>query len=441
MAASTSVLVKHVHLITPAESIPARVLTLSAVDSQLFLRFTIEYLFIYTPASGFDRSAVSSRLRAALSEVLVLYFPLSGRVRERPDGSGLEVVCRSQGGLFVEAVSDCYSAADFDGPPRSVTDWRRFLSFSVEDVLDGSPPLVLQLTWLKDGAAALGVAFNHCICDGIGSAEFLNSFAELAAGRLGAAAELKPTPVWDRHLLTPQPQFCHRRSLPQPPEFHRVPDLCRFMSRFTDEPLVPTAVTFGKTHLTRLKSLAHSTRRPGEAAFTAFEVLAAHIWRSWARSLKLPPNQMLKLLFSINVRKRIKPNLPAGYYGNAFVLGCAQATAGELAEKKLGHAAGLVKKAKDRVGDEHVRHVAESVSESRACPDSVGVLILSQWSRLGLEKVDFGMGRPVHVGPVCSDRYCILLPVYNQTDAVKAMVAVPTSAVDKYESLVRNVAT
>ncbi|XP_022941549.1 fatty alcohol:caffeoyl-CoA acyltransferase [Cucurbita moschata] len=441
MAASNSVQVKHVHVITPADPPPPCLLPLSAIDSQLFLRFTIEYLLIYTPSSALDRSTISSSFRAALSQLLVFYFPLSGRVRERPDGSGLEVVSRSQGALFLEAVSDCYSAADFDRPPRSVAEWRRFLAFSVEDVLDGSPPLVVQLTWLKDGAAAVGVGFNHCICDGIGSAEFLNSFADLAAGRLRAASELKPAPVWDRHLLNPQPQFCHRRSSSPPPEFQRVPDLCRFMSRFTDEPLVPTAVTFGKTHLTRLKSLAHSTRRPGVAAFTAFEVLAAHIWRSWARSLKLPSNQTLKLLFSINVRKRIKPNLPAGYYGNAFVLGCAQATAGELAEKKLDHAASLVKKAKERVGDEHVRHVAESVSDSRACPDSVGVLVLSQWSRLGLEKVDFGMGRPVHVGPVCSDRYCILLPVYNQTDAVKTMLAVPTSAVDKYESLVRNVAT
>lgn len=441
MAASTPVLIQHALLLTPSQPTPPRVLSLSAIDSQLFLRFTIEYLLIYNLPSAADPSAISSTFRAALSELLIPYYPLSGRVREKPDGSGLEVVCRSQGALFVEAVSDIYTAADFDRPPRSVAEWRGLLSFSVEDVLDGSPPLVVQLTWLKDGSLAVGVGFNHCICDGIGSAEFLNSFAELVVGRLGRAADLKPIPVWDRHLLTPQRRLSHRRTPILSPEFQRVPDLCRFMSRFVDEPLVPTSVTFGKIHLTRLKSLAHSTRRPGEAAFTAFEVLAAHIWRSWARSLKLPPNQTLKLLFSINVRKRIKPNLPAGYYGNAFVLGCAQATAGELGEKKLSLVAGLVKKAKERVGDEHVRHVTELVSESRVSPDSVGVLILSQWSRLGLEKVDFGMGRPVHVGPVCCDRYCIMLPVFNQTEAVKVMVAVPKSAVDKYESLLRNVAT
>ncbi|KAG6599985.1 Omega-hydroxypalmitate O-feruloyl transferase, partial [Cucurbita argyrosperma subsp. sororia] len=441
MAASNSVEVKHVHVITPADPPPPCLLPLSAIDSQLMLRFPNEYLLIYTPSPALERSTISSSFRAALSQVLVSYFPLSGRVRERPDASGLEVVCRSQGALFLEAVSDCYSAEDFDRPPPSIGKWRGFLTFPEEDALDGSPPLVVQLTWLKDGAAAVGVGLSHSLCDGIGSAEFLNSFADFAAGRLRAASELKPPPVWDRHLLNPQPQFYHRRYSSPPPVFQRVPDLCRFMSLFTDEPLVPTAVTFGKTHITSLKSLAHSTRRPGVPAFTAFEVLAAHIWRSWARSLKLPPNQTLKLLFSINVRKRIKPNLPSGYYGNAFVLGCAQTTAGDLAEKKLDHAASLVREAKERVGDEHVRHVAETLSESRACPDLIGVLILTQWSRLGLEKVDFGMGRPVHVGPICGDRHCFLLPVNNQTDAVKTILAVPTSAVDKYESMVRNVAT
>ena len=120
------------------------------------------------------------------------------------------------------------------------------------------------------------------------------------------------------------------------------------------------------------------------------------------------------------------------------MLGCAQTSVKDLVEKGLRYASGLVKSAKERVNDEYVKAVVESVSESNAIPDSVGVLILSQWSRLGLERVDFGMGRPVHVGPICSDRYCLFLPVYDRRDAVKVMVAVPTSASDKYKYLVNS---
>ncbi|KAK8496784.1 hypothetical protein V6N13_000133 [Hibiscus sabdariffa] len=435
--------VKEAVIVTPSDPTPTRLLSLSALDSQLFLRFTIEYLLVYKPPNPtvLDPRATVARLKAALAKALVPYYPLSGRVRAKPDGV-LEVVCRGQGALFIEAVSD-HEVNEFETAPRFVTQWRKLLSVHVADVLKGAPPLVVQLTWLKDGNAALAVGFNHCLCDGIGSAEFLNSFAELASitsqTKL-AEFKFKPKPVWDRHLLNPTPLKPSRNnnSPSHHPEFNRVPDLCGFLSRFSNERLVPTSFIFNKTSLNELKKVAFSTSRLSESNYTCFEVVSAHIWRSWARALNLPWNQTLKLLFSINVRDRVKPSLPSGFYGNAFVLGCAQTSVKDLTEKGLGYTTMLVKRAKERVDSEFVKSVVESVSRGRASPDSVGVLILSQWSRLGLEKVDFGLAKPVHVGPVCCDRYCLLLPVFNQTDAVKAMVAVPASAAHRYEHLVRS---
>ncbi|KAK8686383.1 hypothetical protein V6N13_125408 [Hibiscus sabdariffa] len=120
------------------------------------------------------------------------------------------------------------------------------------------------------------------------------------------------------------------------------------------------------------------------------------------------------------------------------MLGCAQTNVKDLTEKGLGYTTLLVKRAKERVDSEFVRLVVKSASRSRASPDSVGVLILSQWSRLGLENFYFGFAKSVHVGSVFCDRYCLLLPVFNQTVAVKAMVVVPTSAAQRYEHLVRS---
>jgi hypothetical protein len=431
---ANSVHVKEVIVIKPSEPTPSCVLSLSALDSQLFLRFTVEYLFVFKARPGLDQGVITARVKAALAKILVPYYPLAGRVRAKLDGSSLEVVCRAQGAVFMEAVSD-HTINDFDRAPRYVTQWRKLLSVSVADVLKGAPPLVVQLTWLKGGDATLGVGLNHSVCDGIGSAEFLNSFAELATSR-NRVDDLKPKPIWDRHLFYPtNSSRCYSATHL---EFNRVPDLCGFTSRFSNERLTPTSIIFDKRWLNELKKLALSTSTPIGLAYTSYEVLSAHVWRSWARALNLPSNQILKLLFSINIRNRVKPSVPSGYYGNAFVLGCAQTTVKDLAEKGLGYSAMLIKRAKERVDNEYVRSVIESVSQSRACPDSVGVLIMSQWSRLGLERVDFGMGKPVHVGPICSDRYCLILPVHNQQDAVKVMVAVPASGVDKYEFLVKS---
>ncbi|KAH7537587.1 alcohol acyltransferase 9 [Ziziphus jujuba] len=433
---ATSVRVKEAIVIVPSEPTPSHVLPLSAIDSQLFLRFTIEYLLVYKPRHNANQTATLSRVKSALGKALVPYYPLAGRVRPKPDGSSLEVVCRAQGAVFIEAVSD-RTVSDFDRAPRFVAQWRKLLSFQVSDVLKGAPPLVMQLTWLKDGAVAIGVGFNHCTCDGIGSAEFLNLFAELALGKCRGLADLKTKPVWDRHLLDPLVKVIKHNNNSKNinlPEFNRVQDLSGFVTRFANERLTPTSIIYNRRQLGELKNRALSSN---SISFTSFEVLSGHVWRSWTRALNLPSNQIVKLLFSINIRNRVKPSLPAGYYGNGFVLGCAQSSVKDLVEKGVWYAAGLVKTAKERVNNEYVRAVVESVSESRACPDSVGVLIVSQWSRLGLERVDFGLGRPVHVGPICSDRYCLFLPVADQSDAVKVMVAVPTSASEKYEYLVK----
>lgn len=435
--------VKERVLLTPSDPTPTQILQLSALDSQPFLRFTIEYLFIYPSCLEQDRASTVARIKDGLRRALVSYYPFTGRVRPGADGLNLEVVCQAQGALFIEAVSDA-SIHDFENAPRNCDYWRKLLKLHSGDVLR-CPPLVVQITWLADGAVAVGVGISHCICDGIGSGEFLNNWAEFTSGRQGPMG-LWPKPVWERHLLDPiQALSCSVSH----PEFDRVQDICRFSARLSRERLVPTAKCFYRQHLTKLKKLASLSEselvgsprrvsRLSECSYTSFEVLAAHIWRSWVKAMGLPSRQTIKLLFSINVRRRIEPSLPEGYYGNGFVLGCAQTTVKELGEKGLGWAAKLVRKAKERVDDGYVKSVVEAVSESRASPDSVGVLILSQWSRLGLDRVDFGFGKPVHVGPIISDIYCLFLPVFNQEDAVKVMLAVPKNVVSKYENFLRN---
>ncbi|KAI3508475.1 hypothetical protein L1887_23483 [Cichorium endivia] len=433
--------VKEAVFIVPSDPTPSHILKLSAIDSQLFLRFTINYLLIYNPPhhrrAGY-RSAITAFVKDALARALVPYYPLAGRVRARSDGSCLEVVCRGQGAVFVESTGE-YTVSDFERAPRYVTEWRKLLALEVTDALGGAPPLVVQLTWLADDSAALGIGFSHCICDGIGSVEFLNHFASLAnCRRYGAAEEFKPKPIWERHLLDPTP---YRLKTNHHPEFIPVHDHCNFLTRFNQDQLTPTSTTFHEWRINELKTLVASTRQLSNPSVTSFEVLSAHIWRSWARALNFPPRQTLKLLFSINIRNRVKPSLPSEYYGNAMVLGCAQTTSNELTNNGLGYAAELIREAKNRVDDGFVREVVELVSLNRSSqvPDSVGVLILSQWSKVGLDSVDFGLGKPVQVSPVCTDKYCILLPVPDQNRSVKCMLALPSVSVGMYEHLIRAV--
>ena len=54
-------------------------------------------------------------------------------------------------------------------------------------------------------------------------------------------------------------------------------------------------------------------------------------------------------------------------------------------------------------------------------------------SKLGLEDLDFGGGKPLHMGPLTSDIYCLFLPVIGDIDAVTVLVSVPESVAAKFE--------
>ncbi|KAL4203680.1 hypothetical protein AMTRI_Chr01g105110 [Amborella trichopoda] len=413
-------------LVTPSEPTPSEVLALSTIDSQRFLRFTIEYILVYRDGD----QELLHRMRAALGLALVPYYPLAGRLRERNrnhgGGGGLEVVCNAQGALFIEATST-FSLHEMLKTPKHCKQWRGFLPEIKENEFIRAPPLIVQATRLVHSRGlVVCVGFSHCLCDGIGSCQFLKYWADLTSGR----PELQPQ-VWARHLLK------HHWLPPSPrtmsPEFERVVDMCGLNARLDNKDrLVPSMVTFDRMHLDELK-------RSAGRGITAFEALAAHVWQSWVRALELPERQTVKLLFSVNVREKMVPPLPKGYWGNAFVLACAQSGAKDVREKGTAWAARAIRRAKERVGDEYVRSVVGVLGEEEGLrPDMGGVMVVSQWSRMGLEEVDFGKGLAVVVGAVCADVYCYFLPVVGRPGAVCVAVALPGDAVAKYDYYLRS---
>lgn len=283
------------------------------------------------------------------------------------------------------------------------------------------------MTSLRCGGMILCTAVNHCLADGIGTVHFLRDWAQLTAG---PTSHLHLAPFSGRNQLRPRmplqissqhSQLLTPGTVPGPPIDPGT------------KPMVPTSALFSSSRILGLKKLCVPSLK-----CTSFEVLASHVWRTWARALDLPLPLRVKLLFSVNIRSRMQPNLPDGYYGNAFVLACAEAGVQELAGRNLCHAVRLVQEAKGRVTDEYVRSMVDHLEESRAWPDLTATLVISPWTRLGLEDVDFGQGTPVHMGPMSSEVYCLFLPVANEPDATSVLMSVPADAVDKFEYRLNN---
>lgn len=127
-------------------------------------------------------------------------------------------------------------------------------------------------------------------------------------------------------------------------------------------------------------------------------------------------------------------NLPKGYYGNGFLLGCAESTVQDLVESNLHHGVRLVQQAKEVVNDDrYIRSAVDLLGDKMVKTDLSTSLVISQWSRLGLEEVDFGEGNPLHMGPLTSDVYCLFLPVVGDAHAVRVLVSVPDSMVETFQ--------
>ncbi|XP_043725968.1 alcohol acyltransferase 9-like [Telopea speciosissima] len=193
--------------------------------------------------------------------------------------------------------------------------------------------------------------------------------------------------------------------------------------------LVPISLTFNPSQILHLNRLYVPSLK-----CTSFETLASHTWRLWIQSLCPPLSLKIKLLFSVNLRKRLTPKLPTGYYGNRFVLGCAETTVRELVGTNypnIHHGVKLVQEAKAVLTEEYVRSMLDYLEERRVKPDLSMSFVISQWAKLGLENLDFGEGMPIDMGPLASEIYCIFLPLVGDLDGVRVTVSVLESVVEK----------
>ncbi|XP_027090707.1 alcohol acyltransferase 9-like [Coffea arabica] len=411
-------------LITPSSRTPQHSLYLSNLDDQNFLRFSIKYLYL------FRKSVNTDCLKVALSRLLVYYYPLAGRLKKSPENDHkLEVECNGEGAVFAEGFMDLTAdefAEIFQKPNRTF----RKLLYKVEapSFLD-IPPLVVQVTNLRRGGMILCTAINHGLCDGVGTSQFLHAWAHLVTR---PNSDLPLTPSHFRHVLKPrnpaQVTFPHptfTESKPDNPISRLDPNIYQYLE---SQPLVPASITFNPSEILNLRRQCMPSLK-----CTAFEVLASHTWRCWVKALGLPSSNKVKLLFSVNIRKTLNYEIPQGFYGNAFVLGCAEATAQELVDDNLHGGVKLVQHAKSILTGEYVKSMIDHLEDKTLKTDLSCSLVISQWSKLGLEDLDFGEGKALQMGPLTSDIYCLFLPVIGECDAIRVLVSMPESVVDKFE--------
>ncbi|KAI0488494.1 hypothetical protein KFK09_028328 [Dendrobium nobile] len=411
-------------LVTPSGQTPDHTIYLSNLDDQIFLRFSIKYLYLFKRRVGVES------LKASLSKVLTVYYPLAGRLKASSEnGEKLELDCNSEGALFAEACVSISVDQFLEASERPNISWRKLLYRVEAESFISIPPLVIQVTHLGCGGMILCTAISHCLCDGIGTAQFLQAWAHITTK---PDTTLPIYPFHGRHMLKPRNPTKVTSSHPEftyPASQEHISVLSQFLQC---QQLVPVSATFTSSQILKIKKLCIPSLK-----CTSFEALAAHVWRSWAMALDLPPSLQVKLLFSVNARNKLKPGLPRGFYGNGFVLACAESLVDQLVSTNGHYSVKLIKEAKESVSDEKVRSVIDLLEKRKGKPDLSASLVISQWSKLGLEDLDFGEGRAHHMGPLASEIYCIFFPVIGDFYGFTVLMSVPEKAAAKFEQVLK----
>ncbi|KAJ6296132.1 hypothetical protein OIU78_024047 [Salix suchowensis] len=343
-------------MVTPIQDTLNRRLEVTNLD--LFhAKYHVPVLILYRPNGSANFFEVEV-LKEALSKVLVSFYPVAGRLARDANGR-VEINCNGEGVLFVEAETDS-AMDDFVDLKRSDELPQLIPTVDYSDI-SSYPLLVLQVTRFRCGGVCLGVGWHHILADGTGCLHFINTWSDVARGSLS-----KP------HHTSTQPFFVE--------ESH---------------PALPSITS------TMAKNDA------GKTEYSTYVILTAHIWRCVCKARGLSDDQLTKLNIATNGRKRFRPVIPPGYFGNVIFSTSPIALYGGLLSESLVHTAERIHRAIKRMDDEYLRSAVDYLenlgeptavmrnSETYRSPN----LSIVNWVNLPFYDADFGWGKPVYIWP------------------------------------------
>ncbi|CAN1175559.1 Spermidine hydroxycinnamoyl transferase [Linum perenne] len=367
-------------------------------------------------------------LKHSLSHILVPFYPMAGRLQWTPSGGArIELDCNGAGVQLVEAESDStlQDFGDFSPTPE-------FLHLSAE--VDYStlpveewPMLTVQLTHLSCGGVCLGLNICHAIVDGQSALHFFTEWARVARGE-----PVSKSPVFDPRVFrageeaTEPPRFDHNEYDPLPTMLSTT-TVDRLEINDDGLRVVVHEVMISESQIMKLKEKANEGKQVanGYRRYSSFEtitgiqntILTRHMWRSLCRARRLNREQPTAITVTVDLRRRVNPPPPDGFFGNAVKDAVAISISDEIVSNRLGFACGKIREAIETVNHDYVqsaidylklqpdlskfRHEMDGGSDDSGAAAAMGSPNLSviSWSRLPLYGLDFGWGEEVHMGP------------------------------------------
>ncbi|GLJ42176.1 hypothetical protein SUGI_0873360 [Cryptomeria japonica] len=403
----------------PSEAEQIEVLPLEL--EMLFCHYIQQGLLYQIPPADF--SSHVDRLAETLSRLLVKFYPLAGRLTTSPVDGGIYILCNDSGVDFIEAEAEDLSIADLttaDVAPAV----EELFALSGALNLEGHhlPLLAVQVTRLKDGIAVC-CTVSHSVADGSSFWHLFNSWAHLCRTD---GNKIPANPVYDRSLL----------NLGGPPvKLGFDPD--GHIPRFCPPPLRIKIFHFSAKAISRLKE---QVNRGSPVTISSFQALCGHLWRAITRARGLGPDEQTNIWVSVNLRSRLRPQLPSSYFGSVIQNIFATATARELSSFPLSFPAGLLNGIISGHMDEAIRKM---IDEWRKQPIVITLdqiqkncIVIGNSPRFEMYENDFGWGRPVAVRSGMANHFDGKVSVHPSREgggSVELEVCLPPATMNKLE--------
>ncbi|XP_006661615.1 acyl transferase 15-like [Oryza brachyantha] len=318
-------------------------------------------------------------IRRALSQALVDYYPIAGRLAV--DDDDVHIDCTGEGVTFVAASANCtikelMRDIDEQTPDPATAVLRKLVvDYPAMGFAHGDPVVLMQVTAFSCGGFVVGVTWNHGVADGFGIAQFLQAVGEVARGL--PAPTIIPA-RWDEATQAVSPSSLMSAK-------HIIPGVIHPLSLTLHNITIPSR-------------LINSIRG---SSCTVFEAVAAALWQCRTRVVMSDPEAPTMLFMVVNSRKYM--GVRDGYYGNCTTVHMAMAKSSEVANSNIVNVVRIIRRAKEQI--------AEKMKKGEMLPGVIGelsenmnmvaryesALVLTSWRNIGFEDVDFGGGGTTRV--------------------------------------------
>uniref|UniRef100_A0A2N9FD51 Uncharacterized protein n=1 Tax=Fagus sylvatica TaxID=28930 RepID=A0A2N9FD51_FAGSY len=345
----------------------------------------ISSIFFYTNNEAYAY-AKSNKLKQSLSDVLMRYYPLAGRVKDN-----LIVDCNDEGVLYCEAHVKC-RLSDIVAVPNP-PEFKKFLPSDI----DGTHHLVfvVQVNYFTCGGIAIGACISHKIADGTSFFMFMKSWAATARGD-----ESDKYPQFQLSTLFPPRSTALSGFEPE--------------TGMTKEKLVLKRFVFSSSSIAALKAkYEESSSLENRVHPSRVEALSAFIWNQYVASTKEkfgPEKAQSSVIFSTEEHYDL--------------VGKVRAAIGKINMD-------FVKKLQE--GNEHLdsmKEISGKVMKKDLLP-----LSFTSFCRFPVYEVDFGWGSPMWVGWVSLPfKNLVTFIPTKYGDGIEAWVNLKGEDMAKFES-------